>query len=125
MSNEDSKGGKVLQFKPESAPSSPQTPEPQVVNFKTFHDTVQSGDLKNAGRMLGILLGLSEETGSKGAKYYQSKLSADPMHMMKTMRLRSVLSEGSSNDALAHITDCFGVSGPEALAAVEKLKASY
>jgi len=41
------------------------------------------------------------------------------------MRLRSVLSEGSANDGIAHISDCFGISGPEALAALEKLKASY
>jgi hypothetical protein len=94
----------------------------QAPTFKGFHAAAVAGD-PAAAKVISELLGISEEAGAACAKFYARRFAEDNGHVLRTILLRSEIKSGALNTVLALLRESFGLEGPDALTAYNKLKA--
>jgi hypothetical protein len=106
------------------APEVTEVPPPAPC-LQTIAWQAQAGDLAQAGRALGELLGLEPGRARVCAERFAEQLRTDPELLARAAQLRSELASSSGGGALALLADCFGLQALESLRALEALRARF
>jgi len=77
--------------------------------------------MATASAMLEKLLGLSAVQAKASAQHYAGQYLLDPQHVQKTMQIATALVEGTPNEVLYLLLQCFGLSGPPLISAHQSL----
>lgn len=85
-----------------------------------------SGDVDEAGNVLGELLGVGPERSLGAAKHFLAQMSAvGPTFMMKAMGLRTAVTSGTDAEIHALLGECFGLDATTSTTATAALRKRY
>jgi hypothetical protein len=113
--------GKLLKFPVNDVPTL-KVVEP--ITFKTFHVLVVQSKLVDASSALATLLQIPLKSAETATNFYAKKTERDAQHPFKTMQLYGVILQGTPNEALILLHDCFGLEGPLAIQSYDALRKS-
>jgi hypothetical protein len=96
-------------------------PAATPVSFQLFAAQIQTGDLKGAGKTLGLLFDLKPRRALACATLFDERLRSDKEFLRKASQLRSELHAGSHHAALVLLVECFGLTSDEAAGVLASL----
>ena len=97
-------------------------PAAAPVSFQLFAAQIQAGDLKGAGKTLGLLFSLKPRRALACATLFDERLRSDKEFLRKASQLRSELHAGSTHAALVLLVECFGLTSDEAAGVLASLR---
>ncbi len=97
-------------------------PKPVPVSFQLFAAQIQAGDLKGAGKTLGVLFDLKPRRALACATLFDERLRSDGEFLRKASQLRNELHAGSYHAALVLLVECFGLTSDEAAGVLASLR---
>lgn len=97
-------------------------PAVMPVSFQLFAAQIQAGDLKGAGKTLGLLFGLKPRRALTCATLFDERLRSDKEFLRKASQLRSELHAGSTHAAIILLVECFGLTADEAAGVLAALR---
>ena len=92
------------------------------VSFQLFAVQIQAGDLKGAGKTLGVLFDLKPRRALACATLFDERLRSDKEFLRKASQLRNELHAGSYHAALVLLVECFGLTSDEAAGVLAALR---
>lgn len=105
---------------PKASGASPPATVP--VSFQLFAAQIQAGDLKGAGKTLGLLFDLKPRRAVACAMLFSERLRSDKEFLRKASQLRRELHAGSYHAALVLLVECFGLTSEEAANVLASLR---
>ncbi|MCC9609753.1 hypothetical protein LOC68_11365 [Blastopirellula sp. JC732] len=108
----------------ESSPQLLSLPAPETpANFQHFMQSIQAGDVSQAGRILAELLQVEPQRGEQCASVFLQRYLEDAEIVTKAMQIRKELMLSNFNNAIMLLYECFGLQGMESIAAMQALRA--
>ena len=104
------------------AKEAPPQPAAAPVSFQLFAAQIQAGDLKGAGKTLGLLFDLKPRRAVACATLFSERLRSDKEFLRKASQLRRELHAGSHHAALVLLVECFGLTSDEAASVLASLR---
>jgi hypothetical protein len=95
------------------------------LSFRDFAGAVMEGNLTRGGEVLETLLGLDAAAAVSAAEFFQSQMQSGPDFMMKAMGMRTVVTEGSEEQLIELLADCFDLHGDAARSSAKAVLARF
>ncbi len=91
-------------------------------SFQTFAMHISIGNLPGASQALAVLCNLPAARAERCAGTFLEHMQVDPHFLEKAKRLRFIVDDANPNNALVLLHECFGLSGIEAIGALQALQ---
>jgi hypothetical protein len=95
------------------------------LTFRDFAGAIMEGNLERGGEVLQTLLAVDAATAHAAAAFFHKQMQSGPDFMMKAMGMRTVVTEGTEEQLIALLADCFDLRGDVGTAAAKAVFARY
>jgi hypothetical protein len=96
------------------------------LTFRDFAGAIMEGNLERGGEVLQTLLSVDASTALGAAEFFQRQMqSGGPDFMMKAMGMRTVVTEGTEEQLIGLLGDCFNLHDELAGASAKAVLARY
>jgi hypothetical protein len=95
------------------------------LTFRDFAGALMGADLDRASEVLSTLLAVDGDTARKATDFFQQQMQSGPEFMMKAMGMRQAVTEGSKEQLVELMGDCFDLRDEAGAAAADAVWQRY